>query len=261
MKTCSVDGCDKPHRARGLCVTHYNQQQPGRHRKVTVPCTYCGEPVIKEARSDGRKPFCDYTCRDLFRQDHPYAIGAREALREALPKYHMARWVGQSFAVAYSTCELCDSPIARDARQPSVPRRHVACRRTARFVAGVCGECRSPFVADRQAYHGHARFCSEECGRAHHRKRRRLNDRRPSWRYIAARQGHMRCHLCGDVCDPKDYDRRSDGTFVAGITYPSVDHVHPLAHGGSNDLDNLALAHMLCNALKSDTVTSARVAA
>lgn len=30
-ETCTVDGCDNPHRAKGLCSTHYNQRQPTRH--------------------------------------------------------------------------------------------------------------------------------------------------------------------------------------------------------------------------------------
>jgi hypothetical protein len=34
---CTVDGCEKPHRARGLCVTHYGQQLPDRHRSKGDP--------------------------------------------------------------------------------------------------------------------------------------------------------------------------------------------------------------------------------
>ena len=57
-RTCSIPGCDKAYRAKGLCSTHYNQQhQPDRHRKVRVPCAWCGTPVTKE-RTTKRKPTC-----------------------------------------------------------------------------------------------------------------------------------------------------------------------------------------------------------
>lgn len=249
MKTCTIDGCDKPHRARGLCATHYNQTRgPDRHKPVTKPCAACGKPCTR-AGGGGRK--FGQVCSESCRRDLTFGVS------EPLPKYHMARWVGQSMAVAYSICQLCDQPIARDARQPTPPKRHASCaKKRTRFIAGQCHACGGSFVADRMAYHGSATFCSPECGSGYHRRFRRRADKRPGWRRIAEMQGDMHCHICGDECDPDDYERRADGSFVAGITYPSVDHIHPLARGGSNDLDNLALAHMLCNSWKSDTVAA-----
>ena len=43
------------------------------------------------------------------------------------------------------------------------------------------------------------------------------------------------CHICGLRATPE-----------AAV----VDHITPLAHGGSNDLDNLATAHAHCNGSK-----------
>lgn len=247
MKTCTIDGCDKPHRARGLCATHYNQTRgPDRHKPVTKPCAACGKPCTR-AGGGGRK--FGQVCSESCRRDLTFGVS------EQLPESHMARWAGQSMAVAYSTCEVCGLPIAHDARQQR--RRHASCvAHRPRFVAGQCLECGSHFVADRMAFHGRAAYCSIDCGKAQHRRSRRRVDKRPGWRRIAELQGDMRCHICGDDCDPDDYERRADGSFAAGITYPSVDHIHPLARGGSNDLDNLALAHMLCNSWKSDTLVA-----
>ena len=45
------------------------------------------------------------------------------------------------------------------------------------------------------------------------------------------------CHLCGEPVDPD-----ADGDFE-----PSVDHLKPLSHGGTNKLSNLKLAHRGCN--------------
>lgn len=56
------------------------------------------------------------------------------------------------------------------------------------------------------------------------------------------------CYICGKFVDKK-------------LKFPhpmsaTVDHVIPLSKGGSNDLDNLRLAHNICNRLKSDDISN-----
>lgn len=58
------------------------------------------------------------------------------------------------------------------------------------------------------------------------------------WRILRARDGDS-CHLCDDVIDfslkrPEPLSR-------------SVDHIVPVSQGGSPDVENLRLAHLLCN--------------
>lgn len=62
-----------------------------------------------------------------------------------------------------------------------------------------------------------------------------------------------RCCLCGGRCNEKDFDL-VDGTFIAGDSYPSIDHIIPVALGGVHQMSNVQLAHRICNARKSDTV-------
>ncbi len=57
---------------------------------------------------------------------------------------------------------------------------------------------------------------------------------------------------------PDSFPYQSDA-WRAGVTHPAViarspavDHVDPVAHGGSNHDDNLVTACWLCNAIKSD---------
>lgn len=59
------------------------------------------------------------------------------------------------------------------------------------------------------------------------------------------------CYICNKKCDYEDYTYRGN-TFIAGNYYPSIDHVIPLIKGGTDDWDNLKLAHRICNSLKSD---------
>ena len=43
-----------------------------------------------------------------------------------------------------------------------------------------------------------------------------------------------------------------NNTFIAGNKYPSVDHMIPIAKGGTHTWDNVQLAHRYCNSIKSD---------
>lgn len=79
---CSVDGCLKPHRAKGLCATHYNRQhQPNRHRKVMVACTWCKRSCLKDAGRAERygNLFCSLACRDRYRAWRGGALFCRAA--------------------------------------------------------------------------------------------------------------------------------------------------------------------------------------
>ena len=59
------------------------------------------------------------------------------------------------------------------------------------------------------------------------------------------------CALCGGRCNYEDYILK-DTTFIAGNTYPSIDHIKPLSKGGSHTWDNVQLAHKQCNSIKSN---------
>jgi 5-methylcytosine-specific restriction endonuclease McrA len=76
MRTCTVDGCDKAHRARGLCATHYNQQhQPNRHPKVELTCAACGSSITKDKGRERRytNVFCDKWCMGIYYMEHGQA--------------------------------------------------------------------------------------------------------------------------------------------------------------------------------------------
>lgn len=60
------------------------------------------------------------------------------------------------------------------------------------------------------------------------------------------------CHICGGHTDFKDYSETAEGYFIAGNTYPSIDHVIPIAKGGLHQWDNVKLAHRICNSIKND---------
>lgn len=62
------------------------------------------------------------------------------------------------------------------------------------------------------------------------------------------------CKICGRQVDINDYYYTDEGYFIAGENYPSIDHIIPLAKGGTHTWDNVQLAHRHCNSIKSDKI-------
>ncbi len=120
----------------------------------------------------------------------------------------------------------------------------------------ICAWCGDIFV-------GAGSCCSEACrkSRANHQHDRRLERAKAIDNSITLKKLYKRdngvCWLCGGRCDYKDHTRTSEGYFVVGKMYPSIDHVLPLAKGGSHTWQNVRLAHFYCNTLKRDKVVTA----
>lgn len=246
QRTCSMPECDKRHRARGLCSTHYNQQlatPEQRHRKVTVQCTWCKADCEKDP-GQGRKYgglFCSLTCRDLWRKatdNNPVPSDeAREKARAALRAKGRAtaRRVKRAKRHAYAV-----KMIERAARGTQ----------GGTWISGACAHCSTQFTASRR-FVDPPRYCSVRCGdRAVELRRRirvrlaappRTSVRRYSRIEIFKRDG-WRCHLCRW---PVDRDAR-----VPDLWAPTIDHLLPLSKGGPDTADNVATAHFQCNSIK-----------
>ena len=65
----------------------------------------------------------------------------------------------------------------------------------------------------------------------------------------------LECWICGELCDLED-SFWIGKTFYAGNNYPSIDHVIPLAKGGTHTWDNVRVAHRICNSIKGDSVSN-----
>ena len=57
------------------------------------------------------------------------------------------------------------------------------------------------------------------------------------------------CYICGCKTSKSDYGYVK-GWYTVGATYPTIDHVKPLARGGTHTWDNVRLACHQCNATK-----------
>ena len=160
-------------------------------------------------------------------------------------------------------CNTCDEVISRSTSMIR-KRKRIICPRCAGMYGRVCVVCGSVFDASQ-----HRQVCcSAECTatnrKAKHNVRHdtRLNrsnlvDRDITVAALYERDGGV-CHLCGEPCDIEDYMIEGT-TFIAGESYPSVDHVKPLSRGGLHSWNNVKLAHRSCNRKKSDRLLSVRI--
>lgn len=128
-------------------------------------------------------------------------------------------------------------------------------------VVSFCLTCGKPFVKE-----GQSPYCSETCKRKARRKKEAIkNDKRLremslsniediTLEGLIIRDKNI-CWLCGKHCDVND-SYWEGSTFFAGNNYPSIDHVIPLAKGGTHTWDNVRLAHRICNSIKGDSVSN-----
>lgn len=118
----------------------------------------------------------------------------------------------------------------------------------------VCKQCGVLFI-------GNTLYCSARCRNRQHEHqytRARYNkakqngtiDYSISLDKLIKRDNNI-CYICNKECNLNDYIYKGD-YFIAGNYYPSIDHVVPLAKGGTHEWSNIKLAHRICNSLKSD---------
>lgn len=144
-------------------------------------------------------------------------------------------------------CENCRE--MRDAQRELV--RVLTELRKAR-TPRTCQGCGKTFfsMCDEQKY------CSQSC---RHKARKSRNSYRSRCRHYGAyydpqvtrekvleRDGYV-CQVCGKKCDEND---RSWGS--SGPDFPTLDHIVPLAKGGTHTWDNVQCACGICNSYKRD---------
>lgn len=226
-RTCTIDGCNKPHRAKGLCASHYNAQMPKgtRHPRLTLTCAVCGVEVRNKTRPAGsRRTVCSNECRYVLRFGKSMPPRPSRALVRHETAPHLVRTV--------------DSPLTI---VPSTRRG---------FVGVVCGWCGTAFVHDLSVTGFVPSWCSRRCLRkGAHAKRGMLRGRfRISMRdrlAIYERDGLV-CQLCFEPVDPTLH--WSDNMAA------SLDHIECQSWSliPDHSPSNLRTAHRLCNSIRGD---------
>lgn len=249
-------------------MTRFRNPKPS-HIGSTQPCKACGASFVKD---HGRRVTCSLGCQRIIRTGVSLKYQARCAWCDK-PTTQAVRDFKRGFRPTCSS--LCVSGLAMLARgttssswSPPKPGRERTIWPSCWITSGKCSICSEPFTSRYTVM-----TCSAECARKNrradnHKFARHYEYRRRSqtvvtfegiidWRRISARDGSA-CYLCGYDTDANDYMRRlgSDGreAFIAGLEYPSLDHVIPLSKGGAHSMSNARLAHTYCNSIKSNHV-------
>ena len=168
-RTCGEPGCAKPHRARGLCSTHYNLRSKTQRVKRPIPCAACGTIVFKQPDSS-RASVCSISCRYVVQ------FGRRYADRRQL-----TRWI----------------PERRTAPPTTVVNSNLGTLTSTR-----CRSCRAWFVDHCRGKYRPALCCSTTCAKRWKRRHRR-KFWVPDWFRLAIYdRDHWTCQLCKLPVDP-----------------------------------------------------------
>lgn len=193
---------------------------------VTIICEWCGELHTVPARTAHQARFCSDKCRDTWKSRVVYGHRPLEELE----------------------------------REWEEIRRKRELERLKRMIEKECAWCGGIF----KTTNAMRLTCSTECSRKRankikwERRESRLSKKDIIDTDITLEKLYIRdkgiCHICNEPCDYNDKRITDEGHFIAGKTYPSIDHVKPLSKGGKHSWSNVKLAHHRCNAIKSDRI-------
>lgn len=223
QRTCTVDECNAAHEAKGLCKKHYTASRPRYpDRKIQLSCAGCGNSILKESWRQNR--YTNLYCSRECANDHRFQ--SRRQHNKRVATYTPRPWPSTTAPLTIIK-----------------PSQRV-------FACGNCVICSKPFIC----LFG-SKTCSEQCQDRHRdnlrregKHRRRATKRNAYVANVQASQVFRRdnhtCQLCGDPL-----------LMTAKVPHaqaPTIDHIIPLARGGTHEPSNVQAAHFLCNSLKGD---------
>ncbi len=231
---CIEAGCNAPapHARVKRCGSCHYQWQREHGKKHTATCSMCGVEYTRYRKPRGT-PCCSVACKQAMTQPLASAASAATAADRAA-KRRRERY--GTAVVVYVKPRRTWKPKHTRSR---VTWRSGPCR--------VCGTHYTTWNIDVT--------CSPEChairlreSRAIHKQRRRAR-KRNAYRSDVHRKkvfeaDGYRCHLCGKKTDPTKVPPHHKA--------PTIDHVIPLAAGGTHEPINCRTAHFICNSRKGE---------
>ncbi len=237
-----------------------------RMRAPERPCPTCGQAF----RADRGTTYCSLKCRPhAYTHRHPLSPETllarrlvREAQRTAARRAAKALAALADIAARTRACESCGAMFVGERWQErrfcskacaatwkaaqTARRREAVLESSLGHGALTCTRCQVTF----DDIYPNTRFCSHECRDAAHRGRgaallrRRGRDKVRRLRPLVLERDGYVCGICR-----LEIRRDVDVLHPLALT---LDHIVPLAAGGSDRLDNLQPAHRMCNVEKGD---------
>lgn len=263
---CSTTACSNAVKARGLCRYHYAKLQRtgrlssaplaaqtrakdndiGAERPTSRPCRGCGKDLAGLPRG---LRYCSEACK-------PRCIGPacdRRVSGKGMCSSHAKQQNrGETLRVIASRtpqtpngpCGWCGEPVGAGSasRYCSITCRNLARRHPTKSTTAECSQCGKliDYLAPANGSGNRMTPISKKlCDDCRHRSASLYL----SADDVRARDGDY-CSICG-LPVPTD-------AFKPHPLAAEVDHIVPIARGGSHDPKNLALAHKTCNIAKGD---------
>lgn len=211
--TCSVDACERPVYAKGICDMHrWRQRKYGSFDLPQRRCAKC-DAVLERSTTRAQRRVCD-GCQGGTPQSNEYF---RDRRRRIAGKINAQRRAAYALARSSAPCSDCGVPL------PSNLFSRCA----------VCGEAHSKQMRQRR---------NSLAGRARRARLKGLRHEAYETTEIAERD-RWRCQMCG-LPVPKAAKHPDPQSA-------SVDHIVPIVEGGHDVRANVQLAHLRCNLRKS----------
>lgn len=217
----------------------------GKYSTLKVACPKCGEvfsqyydPKVLFKRAQLNCPCCKQKEREIKQvQEEAERVKRREEYEKQLETWKKAREERELEKVhkmdELHTCPICSKTFTIREYAKSIGTDPI-------FISNV-------------------EYCSRKCkhkalrmsGRSRDHIKRAVRhgcewERGVTLKKLLKRDG-LRCSICGEMCDIND---KSWGNGN-GPRYPSMDHIIPIAKGGSHTWNNVQVAHLICNSTKN----------
>lgn len=210
-------------------------------KEYTRECIVCGKAFTTWLP---QKKTCSDECKEVNKKNHDKG---RARNSKKTPEEQHRQWIRRRYGSKDNYQKwLAEQDILKQKR-----KQERLAEKEAHHRYGECVVCGKTF----ETYNPRQKTCSKACGRryANARKQNRIPKEQIIDSDITLEALYRRdsgvCYLCGKQCDWND----KDGNKV-GPSYPSIDHLIPVARGGLHSWSNVRLAHFKCNADKSDTI-------
>ena len=251
------------HHMQRYCSQKCYDEHHGRKKGKEAICPQCGKAFIKAI---GNEKYCSVECRTEALRD-----STRSSNRESWRRTH------KYIPPEKQKCVICGNEFTP--RRTGQVTCSGNCRKKYVWYDGLTGAEREALKAQRRKeqaeaqrkpkpiktyYHRQCKVCGEwfntmnpaqqtcskQCSKRakYARKQHRIPKAQMIDKDITLEALYRRdsgvCYLCGGRCDWNDRDKEKN---TVGASYPSIDHIIPIARGGLHAWNNVRLAHFKCN--------------
>ena len=245
-KTCATDECRR--------ALKNQQQREARAAGIIwgqhpYNCIRCGKQC-KSAKRDAK--YCSMYCYNMLRYDTCGRVPTEDLAHNKRRRERDEAKANGTYVYPMRLCSWCDHMYTPTQDQGHRCPDCKGNRQGAKWQIfhRDCAICEKPYVTRYTKT-----TCSDTCARIKYVDDRRESEHKRRARKTAAfvapvnrqqvykRDGY-RCHICGG--------KAKMDAVVPHPKAPTLDHVIPLARGGTHEPLNCRLAHFMCNALKGD---------